>query len=394
MTEREVDLACLAGLPSATPHRLRRLLAGRQPGDAWQLVRGGRVPSDVAPSKVLHTWKTVAGDVDRGHLERVIKSREIGVTCIHDSAHPEALAADIDPAPIIFNVGQDPSQGLPRVAVIGTRRCTPIGRGIASEIGQALAAAGVVVVSGLALGIDGAAHEGALNANGAPPVAVVGGGPDVVYPRRHLHLWSRIAARGVIFTEAGVGARPEPWRFPARNRLIAAVSDLVVVVESRSAGGSMITVEQAIRRGISVMAVPGSIRNQAADGTNQLIADGCQPVRNADDILMALGLASVDTAERRSGRAVQNASDLSGTMSPLGNPTTRADGPPDIFECVDDGPTTLDEIADRCSVPIPVLLAELDSLIACGLVKRDGARFVRSESGRELTNSQQELDVG
>jgi len=326
-------------------------------------------------------------------LEQVIANHGIGVTCIHDSAHPSPLVADIDPAPIIFSVGVNPSQGLPRVAVIGTRRCTPVGRGIAVEIGDGLAAAGVVVVSGLALGIDGAAHEGALNAEGAPPVAVVGGGPDVVYPRRHAHLWKRVAGRGVIFTEAGIGARPEPWRFPARNRLIAAMSDLVVVIESRAAGGSMLTVEQAIRRGVPVMAVPGSIRNQAADGTNQLIADGCQPVRDVDDILMALGLVSADTAERHAHRANCDVGEQPGDLQPDGEPATRSHDNPDVFGCVDDGPTTLDEIADRCPVPVPVLLAELDSLIACGLVKRDGARFVRSESGPGRNYSQRALDV-
>jgi len=205
-------------------------------------------------------------------------------------------------------------------------------------------------------------------------VAVVGGGPDVVYPRRHRDLWEQVAARGVIHTEAPIGARPEPWRFPARNRLLAALSDLVVVIESRVAGGSMLTVEQAIRRGISVMAVPGSIRNQAADGTNQLIADGCQPVRDVSDILMGLGLRSVDTAERHAGASESHPGGLS-----------------EVIECIDDGPTTLDEIADRSMVPVPALLAELDSLIACGLVKRDGARFVRAESGRRAIPTQRAL---
>jgi len=376
MSERELDLASLAALPSATPHRLARLLRGRQPDEAWELVRSRRVPFDVAPTKVIGSWSDAAGGINRGLHQRVMDDEGISVTCIHDADHPQRLVSDIDPAPIIFSVGGQPPQGPPRVAIIGTRRCTPVGREIAAEIGRGLASLGVVVVSGLALGIDGAAHRGALSVNGAPPVAVVGGGPDVVYPRRHEELWAEVAARGVIHTEAPIGARPEPWRFPARNRLLAAISDLVVVVESRAAGGSMLTVEQAIRRGISVMAVPGSIRNQAADGTNQLIADGCQPVRDVDDIVMGLGLRSVDTAERHTGSPAPLPEDLG-----------------EVIECIDDGPTTLDEMADRCTVPVPALLAELDSLIACGLVKRDGARFVRAESGRGCINTQRVLGV-
>jgi len=224
-------------------------------------------------------------------------------------------------------------------------------------------------------------------------MAIVGGGPDVVYPRRHHQLWRRVVDSGVIFTEAGIGARPEPWRFPARNRLIAAMSDLVVVIESRAAGGSMLTVEQAIRRGIPVMAVPGSIRNQAADGTNQLIADGCQPVRDVDDILVALDLASVDTAVRHSRYP---GTDLVGhpvEFHPNSGSASGVAEDPDVLACVDDGPTTLDDIADRCAAPVPVLLAELDSLIACGLVKRDGARFIRSGDSERADRNQQPLDV-
>jgi len=171
------------------------------------------------------------------------------------------------------------------------------------------------------------------------------------------------------------------------------MSDMVVVIESRAAGGSMLTVEQAIRRGIPVMAVPGSIRNQAADGTNQLIADGCQPVRDVDDILMALGLASVDTAVRHSRQTEADVSGQAVEFQPNNKSASRLADAPDVLACVDDGPTTLDDIADRCAAPVPVLLAELDSLIACGLVKRDGARFLRSGRGERANINQQALNV-
>ena len=140
------------------------------------------------------------------------------------------------------------------------------------------------MVSGLALGIDGAAHEGACGA-GAPPIAVVAGGLDHVYPRRHERLWERVASSGVIVSESPAGVPTEKWRFPVRNRLLAALSDVVVVVESRHHGGSRHTVDAAMDRGVPVGAVPGSIRSATSEGTNALLADGAFPVCSSGDIL-------------------------------------------------------------------------------------------------------------
>ena len=184
----------------------------------------------------------------------------------------------------------------PRVAIVGTRRCSTTGAGVAFELGRDLAAAGVVVVSGLASGIDGAAHRGVLAADGAPPVGVVGSGLDVVYPRGQSSLWRAVAEVGVLISEAPLGAAPERWRFPARNRIIAALVDIVVVVESHRRGGSLHTVDEADRRGRDVLAVPGSIRNPAATGTNELLAEGRAPVCSVDDVLVALGLSGARSA--------------------------------------------------------------------------------------------------
>ncbi|MGH9153964.1 MAG: DNA-processing protein DprA, partial [Acidimicrobiales bacterium] len=149
-------------------------------------------------------------------------------------------------------------------------------------------------------GIDGAAHEGALGARApaAPPVGVVGSGLDVVYPRRHADLWRRVALAGVLLSEAPLGARPEPWRFPARNRLIAALADVLVVVESHAAGGSLHTVRAAAERGVTVMAVPGPVRSPASAGTNALLADGCPPARDSGDVLVALALETASAPPR------------------------------------------------------------------------------------------------
>src|SRR6202011_3567041 len=141
-------------------------------------------------------------------------------------------------------------------------------------------------------GIDGAAHEGACG-TGAPPIGVVAGGLDDPYPRRHARLWERVASTGVIVSESPAGVPTEKWRFPVRNRLLAALSDVVVVVESRHHGGSRHTVEAAVARGVPVGAVPGSIRSATSEGTNALLADGAFPVCSTADILVALSLAGV-----------------------------------------------------------------------------------------------------
>jgi DNA processing protein len=180
----------------------------------------------------------------------------------------------------------------PRVGIVGTRRCSGYGTDVARHLGRQLAAAGVAVVSGLALGIDGAAHEGALASGGAAPVGVVANGLDVAYPRRHARLIGRVAGSGALLSEAPVGCRPEAWRFPARNRLIAALSQVLVVVESHRAGGSFHTVRAAAQRGVVVMAVPGPIWSPSSAGTNQLLSEGCPPVCDAADVLVALALES------------------------------------------------------------------------------------------------------
>jgi len=150
----------------------------------------------------------------------------------------------------------------------------------------------VAVVSGLALGIDGAAHAGALQSGGAPPVAVVGSGLDVIYPRRNGPLWRQVARRGVVLSEYPLGVSAQPWHFPARNRLIAALADVVVVVESHRAGGALLTAEEALDRDRPVLVVPGSVRSPASEGCHRLLVE-YGPVgvaRDVTDVLIALEL--------------------------------------------------------------------------------------------------------
>jgi len=289
----EAHAAALAGLPGMGPKRLLGLLERWPADEAWRrvLVRGTGADTDLAG-----LWRAAAAAVDPAAVWQAHLDAGVRVDVLGTDRYPALLAADHEAPALLFSCGDIGALHHRRVAIVGTRRCTRYGREVAEELGRDLAAAGVCVVSGLARGIDGAAHTGALHAGAAPPVAVVGSGLDVVYPRDHARLWDAVAAAGLVLSEAPLGTRPEPWRFPVRNRVIAAVAEVVVVVESHPAGGSRYTVEAAEARGRTVMAVPGSVRSPASAYPNALLADGCAPARDATDVMVALGLSSATSA--------------------------------------------------------------------------------------------------
>jgi DNA processing protein len=190
---------------------------------------------------------------------------------------------------VLLGEGDRPDAfAAPRIAIVGTRAATPMGIADAREIAAFCARSGITVVSGLAIGIDGAAHAGALDAGGLT-IGVVATGLDVVYPRRHERLYEQVREQGLIVGENGYGTQPLPWRFPIRNRIIAALADAVVVVEATTSGGARITANDAARFGRDVYALPGSRRNPAAAGCNALLLDGAKPLLDPSDVLFALG---------------------------------------------------------------------------------------------------------
>jgi DNA processing protein len=296
----EAYAAALAGLPGMGPKRLRALLQRWPADEGWRRVLAGGAGFE---GDLTRAWRTAALTTDVAAVWQAHARAGVRVHVVGAEGYPPLLAADHEPPAVLFYRGDPGALHSRRVAIVGTRRCTRYGRDVAEELGRNLAAAGVCVVSGLALGIDGAAHAGALKARGAPPVGVVGSGLDVVYPRRHAELWHAVGNAGLLASEAPMGARPEPWRFPVRNRVMAAVAEVVVVVESHCTGGSRHTVEAAEARDRTVMAVPGSVRSAASAYPNALLADGCAPARDTTDVLVALGLSTATSvppaADRR-----------------------------------------------------------------------------------------------
>lgn len=293
----EAWLVALASLPAVGPARLRAMLALDGPAEIWARLLGPVCPElvQVAGKRDRYEqWCRHAAVLNVVGLWSRHREHGVGVAALGTPGYLPALSDDLDPPAVVFHKGDPEVVRGPRVAIVGTRRCTRYGSDLAFELGRDLSSAGVGVVSGLALGIDAAAHAGAIEARGAPPIAVVGNGMDRVYPQRNRALWQAVADQGVLLGEAPLGAPPERWRFPARNRIIAALADVLVVVESHASGGAMHTVAEAAARDRAVMAVPGPVRSSASDGCFDLLADGCAPCRGAEDVLLALGISGAE----------------------------------------------------------------------------------------------------
>ena len=359
----------LAGLPGMGPARLRALWEISSPREAWRLVSAGRahlVPTVGASmgrgaAEQAASWARAAAGIDVGG--RWQEHAEVAVTTLGDGLFPARLVDDVEPPLVLFAAGDLTVLQGPTVAIVGTRRCTRAGAEFARELGWICARAGARVVSGLAVGIDTAAHEGALDArpDGAPPVAIVGSGLDVVYPARSRGLWRRVAEAGVVLSEYPLGTEPARWRFPARNRLVAALADVVVVVESPRSGGSMYTVDEALRRDRPVLVVPGPVRSVASAGTNWLLSQGAHAACSPDEVLAAVGLAPPDTGP--------------GTLLDP-RPKPAGDGRR-VLRALGWEPASLDVLARRTSLGLGPLAVALNRLEADRWIDREGGRVER-----------------
>ena len=226
--------------------------------------------------------------LDAEECHRRVARAGVSFDLAREAAWVTAFAHVVDAPAWLFRNGPLPPE--PRVAIVGTRQCTEYGRRLALECAAACAEAGWTVVSGLARGIDAAAHRGALAADGRT-VAALGCGPDIRYPRQHASLRRRILdSGGAMVTEYPPGASPLPWRFPPRNRIISGLSRAVVVVESAASGGSLSTAARAVIQNRTVFAIPGDVDRPASVGCNLLIRDGAVPVLGPDDLVEALSL--------------------------------------------------------------------------------------------------------
>lgn len=354
-----VVAAALASLPLVGPQRLRLLLNELGAHTAWRTIRGELAPTArmaalLGQHDLGRMWRQSASDQLLARVAESLAAQHMLVLLSKDAEYPEVLRGDPGAPAVLFARGNVAALRHRRVGVVGTRAASAAGRHFARRLSCELAAHGVAVVSGLARGIDAAAHLGALDAlearGAAPPIAVVASGLDVVYPREHATLWGSVVEHGVLLSESPPGCAPDAFRFPLRNRILAALSEVLVVVESRETGGSMITVEEALKRDVTVMAVPGAPLSTTSAGTNQLLSQGAAPVRDATDVLVALGL---DHQRHRTHR------------------DTRVPPSPDdrvVLEALVQQPLTFDQLVQRVGLPIHDVAVRIGHLESQGWV--------------------------
>jgi DNA processing protein len=354
---------------------LRVVAAAARAGvDAGALVRraGGAARLLSVPAARLESLGALPGLAAELKAARRLDTAEFigelaarGIICVarSDPAYPAPLRELHDPPLAIFacGAGAGPPPVIPgrAVAIVGARRAGAASLALARRLAAFAASSGVCVVSGLALGVDAAGHQGALDAGGAT-VAVLGCGPDVAYPRTNAGLHRRILETGLVVSEYPSGTPPAPWRFPARNRLIAALAVAVLVVEARARSGALITADHALDLGRDVLAVPGWAGSPAAAGTNGLLKAGAGMVENEDDLAAWLGL----------------------------DPPSQA-SPPDagaaLVEAVASGPAHVDELAERLGTPASELAAALSRLELDGWIGRDeSGRYLVTRAGGSL----------
>ncbi len=300
-----------------------------------------------------------------GAFERILESAaraliegpklDIQPVPLFDARYPALLACTIDPPPVLWARGRLDVFARPAVAVVGSRAATPYALQVGTRLAAELAERGILVASGLARGVDSAAHRGCLRAGGQT-VAVLGCGLDRVYPPEHDDLAAEIAVNGLLLAELAPGAAPLPEHFPLRNRIISGISLATVIVEASERSGSLITARCALEQGRDVMAVPGSVLSGRNRGSHGLLKDGAKVVEGADDILQELGWS----AAARPGRPPH---------ALASEPLLAQMAPGELYE--------LDDLVAATGIAAARLLARLTELELAGAVSTAGGRFVR-----------------
>lgn len=338
------------------PATARRLLAAFGPPGAVLAQSPAALAEVVGPS-LAQRLRATPPDWARLRAQTAAWLQQPGhhLIALGEAAYPSALLSSPDPPPLLHVAGEPAALTAPKaLAIVGSRHPTPQGQANARAFAQALAARGVVIVSGLAAGIDGAAHEGALSAGGVT-VAVVGTGLDRVYPARHRPLAERITAQGgALLSEYPLGTPPLAAHFPRRNRIIAGLTQGTLVVEAALGSGSLITAEQAVQMGREVFAIPGSIHAPQARGCHALIRQGAKLVETVEHIEEELRPQWGD-----------------GTATPAGAAQATPELPDDaVLRALGYDPTPFDELQARCGWDTATLQAHLLTLELDGVVAR------------------------
>ncbi len=336
-------VACPRQLPGIDPQQLQQFVLQRFGEDAAsQQLLDQRLRDDIAESLA-----------DTGAVQRLVEQLQAAdcqLVSLADSDYPWLLSEIADPPPLLFLRGRRELLAATMLAVVGSRRPSRRGEQDAYAFAGALAERGFTIASGMAMGIDGAAHAAALE-QPSRSVAVLGCGVDTCYPRRNQALYGQLAERGLLISEYALGSPPLPHQFPRRNRIISGLSVGVLVVEAATNSGSLITARQALEQNREVFALPGSIHNPASRGCNALIRQGAKLVETLDDIYEEL------PALPAAGAAERVAVDAAGAE-------------PALLALLEFAPLSLESLAARSELPVPSLLAALCELEVSGWVEQ------------------------
>jgi DNA processing protein len=376
-----VALAEIEGLGPAGARRLLDLHGS--PGAVLSVARTGaaldreRPPGARALRRRVVSRLRAARPVPESRLDDLART---GIRLVRygGAGYPEGLRDLHHPPVVLYVQGRLPLPSGRAVAVVGTRRATEYGRRVARDLAGHLAAAGVCIVSGMARGIDGAAHRAALDAGG-PTAGIVAGGLDVEYPAAHRRLFAAMRERGVLASEFPPGTRPEAGLFPRRNRIIAALAGVTVVVQAGRPSGALITASHALELGREVGAVPGPVGPGASEGVHALLRDGAAVVTSAADVLELLDGVSPEPAAVGAGPPAAGPRALPAAVGALPDSDRAAAGR--VWAAASEGPCAADSLAERSGLPHAAARRLLDRMELAGLLGAlPGDRYERRRS--------------
>ncbi|MCX6382865.1 MAG: DNA-processing protein DprA [Armatimonadetes bacterium] len=298
-----------------------------------------------------------------------LQEHPLRILLVSDSDYPPLLREIHDPPPFLFVYGSYTALDHLAVGIVGSRRGTPYGKGVAEKMAKELTERGVTIVSGGASGIDTSAHRGAL-AGGGRTVAVLGCGVDVCYPKENAALFKQIAANGALLSEFALGSEPEFWRFPQRNRIVSGMSLGLLIVEAPKSSGALITARLAGEHGRTLMVIPGNIDRPMSVGSNELLREGAVPILSTEDILYALQLVPVPSQKAQQFQlGLEEAPTVPAALPPpylndLSPQTAQ------ILQRLSNTPKHLDNLAQECGLDSSQMGVELTLMELSGLVSR------------------------
>jgi DNA processing protein len=396
LSDAHRDWLALTLVPGVGTAVFIRLLARfRTPANVLRASTGEL--RDVAGPKLAERIAQYADVADVDAQERALREYGAGLVTLEDAKYPLHLAEIYDPPLALFVRGELREEDQYSVAIVGTRRPTPYGVRMAEQFARELAVRGITVISGMALGVDAAAHRGAIEAGGRT-IAVLGCGVDVVYPRQHDELMHQISENGAVVSQFPMGTKPSAGHFPYRNRIISGMSLGTLIVEAPLRSGALITARHASEQGREVFAVPGQVGVANSEGPHALIREGAKLVESVDEILVELQLPAelrVATAEALAASAAARVPARTAPERPAHRPRTRESAEPRsapaaartapvevspgeqaVLSALTSDGSHVDEIAQTCRISISEALSTLTLLELKGMVRQfSGKRF-------------------